>query len=279
MGNRGNPMTQQEADLYLSVVIPAYNEEARLGDTLERIIAYLRGQGWSFEIIVVDDGSQDRTLEVARAKLVDVPHQVVRNEPNRGKGYSVRRGMLLARGKYVLFSDADLSTPIEEVEKLLTALEEGAEVAIGSRGLAESRIEIHQPWLREHLGKLFNLFIRLFVLGGIRDTQCGFKCFRREVVGPIFQRQTVERWGFDVELLLLARKLGYRIAEVPVRWINSPDTRIRAGRDGLVMVWDALRAKRRHRRLRPEENQGDVAALRQRLERARTMGDQLRRRL
>lgn len=238
-------------DFYLSVVIPAYNEENRLGASLDRIVAYLQDQDYPFEIIVVDDGSRDRTAELAEEKLADVPHTVVRNEPNRGKGYSVKRGLLLARGQYVLFSDADLSTPIEEVAKLLTALQSGFDVAIGSRALAESRIEVHQPWLREKMGQLFNVFIRWFILGGIRDTQCGFKCFRREVIRPIFEPATVERWGFDVELLLIARRRGYRIAEVPVRWINSAETKIRAGTDGLVMVWDAIKSKRRHRKLRP----------------------------
>jgi len=239
-------------DCYLSVVVPAYNEENRLGASLDRIVAYLQDQDYPFEIIVVDDGSRDRTAELAEEKLAHVPHTVVRNEPNRGKGYSVKRGMLLAQGQYALFSDADLSTPMEEVAKLLTALQSGFDVAIGSRALAESRIEVHQPWLREKMGQLFNVFIRWFILGGIRDTQCGFKCFKREVVRPIFERATVERWGFDVELLLIARRLGYRIAEVPVRWINSAETKIRAGTDGLGMVWDAIKSRWRHRKRRPQ---------------------------
>lgn len=236
---------------YLSVVIPALNEEQRLESSLPRIVGYLSEHEGPLEVIVVDDGSTDRTSEVAEAKLGGVSHQVVRNEPNRGKGYSVKRGMLLGRGEYLLFSDADLSTPIEQVEKLLAALKGGADIAIGSRALAESCIELHQPWLRERLGKCFNVFVRMFIMGGIRDTQCGFKCFRHECVEPIFSRQTVERWGFDVELLLLARKLGYKVAEVPVHWIDSRETKVRTGFDGLGMVLDALRIKWRHRKLRP----------------------------
>jgi dolichyl-phosphate beta-glucosyltransferase len=244
-------MTTEDLELDLSVIVPAYNEEGRLGNTLERIVGYLTAEGWAFEVIVVDDGSVDRTSEIAEACLQNVPHIVVRNEPNRGKGYSVRRGMLLGRGRLLLFSDADLATPIEEVTPLKAALDAGHDLAIASRGLARSNIEVHESWLRETLGKTFNLFIRTFIMGGIRDTQCGFKLFRREVVKPIFERQTVERWGFDVELLLVARKLGYSVAEVPVRWIHSSDTRIRTGFDGIGMVLDAIRIKWRHRKLRP----------------------------
>jgi dolichyl-phosphate beta-glucosyltransferase len=159
--------------------------------------------------------------------------------------------MLLGRGRFLLFSDADLATPIEEITPLKAALDAGHDLAIASRGLARSNIEVHESWLRETLGKTFNLFIRTFIMGGIRDTQCGFKLFKREVVKPIFERQTVERWGFDVELLLVARRLGYSIAEVPVRWIHSFDTRIHTGFDGIRMVLDAIRIKWRHRKLRP----------------------------
>lgn len=252
-------MTTEGGGLDLSVIIPAYNEEGRLGHTLERVVAFLAAKGNPFEVIVVDDGSTDRTSEVAEASLKGVPHRVVRNEPNRGKGYSVRRGMLLGQGRYMLFMDADLATPIEEIVPLQAALDAGYDIAIASRGLPQSRIEVHESWIRETLGKTFNLFVRTFIMGGIRDTQCGFKLFKREVVKPIFERQTVDRWGFDVELLLVARKLGYSIAEIPVRWIHSFDSRIRTGWDGIGMVLDALRIKWRHRRLRslPSEKPGE----------------------
>jgi dolichyl-phosphate beta-glucosyltransferase len=247
----GNPEGMSDQQPYLSIVLPAYNEEGRLEVSLPRILQYLSAKRWAYEIVVVDDGSSDRTSEIARARLDGVPHEIVRNEPNRGKGYSVKRGVLDAKGRYVLFSDTDLSTPIEESEKLIEALDRGADVAIGSRALRESRIEKHQPWRREILGKLFNRFLQILVMPGIEDTQCGFKCFRREAVEPIFSRQTLDGWAFDVEILFIARRLGYRIAEVPVRWINSEVTKVNALADGMRMVLDALRVRRIHGDLRP----------------------------
>lgn len=234
------------------MVIPAYCEEQRLPATLRAVCAWLDARGGASEVIVVDDGSSDATSDVALRELEGRPRAaVLRNEPNAGKGASVRRGMLAAAGAIVLFSDADLSTPIEEFDKLAAAHAAGADVAIGSRALRDSRIEIHQPWLREMAGRTFNLFIRLFVMGGIHDTQCGFKSFRREVIRPIFSRQTIERWGFDVEILYLARRLGYRIAEVPVIWRNDAASKVNAAGDGLRMVGEALQARRLHRHLTP----------------------------
>lgn len=234
----------------LSVIVPAYKEEARLGPSLDRIREYLAQRGGASEIIVVDDGSSDRTREVAMEHLVGFPNaKVLRNEPNAGKGYSVRRGMLAARGEYCLFSDADLSTPIDEFDKLEAAHQAGAAVAIGSRALADSRIEKHQPLTRELAGRAFNLFIRTFIMHGIRDTQCGFKSFIRETVLPVFGRQTIDRWGFDVEVLYIAKQLGFSVVEVPVRWINDEATKINAASDGFKMLGEALTARRLHRRL------------------------------
>ncbi len=248
-----------ESELRLSVVVPAYREEARLGGSLERIREYLTQRGEEAEIIVVDDGSDDRTSEVAMERLAGYPHaKVLRNEPNAGKGYSVRRGLLASRGEYALFSDADLSTPIEEWSKLLAAHQAGADVAIGSRALKESRIEVHQPLAREMMGRCFNVFVRAFVLGGIHDTQCGFKSFRREVVRPIFARQKIERWGFDVEILYIARRLGLTIAEVPVVWRNDEATKVSAGADGLRMLREALDARRMHRHLTPADRETEL---------------------
>ncbi|MBI2298565.1 MAG: glycosyltransferase family 2 protein [Armatimonadetes bacterium] len=242
----------------ISVVIPAYCEEQRLGPTLSRMREYLTQRGGTAEIIVVDDGSADHTSGVARESLAGYPrHEVLRNEPNAGKGASVRRGMLAAAGEVVLFSDADLSTPIEEMEKLLAAHAEGAHIAVGSRALRESRIEVHQSRLRETMGRCFNLFIRAFVLGGIRDTQCGFKSFKRETIVPIFRRQTIERWGFDVEILYIARRLGYTVAEVPVVWRNDEATKVNAGADGLKMLREALQARRLHRGLTPNDRENN----------------------
>jgi len=238
----------------LSVIVPAYKEEQRLGPTLVRIREYLSGRDGTSEIIVVDDGSSDRTSEVAMEHLAGYPNaKVLRNEPNAGKGYSVRRGMLAARGEYCLFSDADLSTPIEEFDKLHAAHQAGAAVAIGSRALATSQIEKHQPLTRELAGRAFNLFIRTFIMHGIRDTQCGFKSFRRETITPVFGRQTIDRWGFDVEILYIAKRLGFEVAEVPVRWLNDEASKVSAVSDGFKMLGEALTARRLHKRLTPAD--------------------------
>src|SRR6185295_15240604 len=216
------------SSIELSVVIPAYNERRRLPPTLERMIAYLDGRPRPYEIIVVDDASSDGTSEVARTLLAPLGERgrVLRREDNRGKGASIRRGMLAARGARVLFSDADMSTPIDEIEKLERALAGGAQVAIGSRALQRALVEKPQGWLRDHLGRLFNAVVRLFALRGIADTQCGFKLFTAEVVGPIFSRQRITSFGFDVEVLAIARHLGYGIVEVPVRWINDTESKV-----------------------------------------------------
>jgi dolichyl-phosphate beta-glucosyltransferase len=230
-------------DIHLSVVVPAYNEELRLPDTLTRMMEYLRQQPYTWEIVVVDDGSSDRTSEVAQQVCGEEVCRVLRNNPNRGKGLSIKRGMLEARGKYRLFSDADLSTPIEEVEKFWPAVEAGSEVVIGSRALAGSELIVRQRFYREMMGRIFNLFVRVLLVGGIRDTQCGFKLFTAAAAETIFPRQTLEGFAFDVELLVLARKHGYRISEVPVRWINSPASKVSAWRDSARMFLDLLRLK------------------------------------
>jgi dolichyl-phosphate beta-glucosyltransferase len=214
--------------LRLTVVIPAFDEEARLPRTLRRVVEYLVERGEPFEIIVVDDGSLDGTAKVAEGILraLGPRGRVLRNECNRGKGASIRRGMLAARGQRVLFSDADLSTPIEELAKLEHALDAGAKVAIGSRAVERALVEKPQNPLRDMMGRLFNLLVRVFAIRGISDTQCGFKLFAGDVVGPIFARQRLERFGFDVEVLAIARYLGHPIAEVGVRWLNDPATKV-----------------------------------------------------
>jgi len=211
----------------LSIVIPAYNEAGRLPASLERIVAYLETRDQDDEVIVVDDGSSDETVAVAEKILgpIGARGRVIRNPVNMGKGASVRRGMLGARGARVLFSDADLSAPIEELPKLERALDEGAGIAIGSR-LDRTLIEERQSLARSLMGRLFNLVVQLFAVRGIHDTQCGFKLFVAEVVGPIFARARIERFGFDVEVLALAQRLGVPIAEVPVRWRNSPGSTV-----------------------------------------------------
>jgi glycosyltransferase involved in cell wall biosynthesis len=218
----------------LSIIIPAYNEEQRLPKTLDQIHAYLDAAGISSEVIVVDDGSCDGTVQSVELKSADWPAlRVVRNPGNRGKGYSVRHGMLKARGKVVLFTDADLSAPIDEADKLLAALATN-DVAIGSRAMDRGLIEVHQPWTREFAGIMFNTIVRVVLGLNIEDTQCGFKAFQREKSQIIFQQQRIDRFGFDPELLFLAKRNGLTIAEVPVRWANSPET--------TVSLWDGIRA-------------------------------------
>jgi dolichyl-phosphate beta-glucosyltransferase len=206
----------------LSVVIPAYNEAARLPPTLRKVRAYLDATAIDYELIVVDDGSADQTAEVARAAGATV----VRNEENRGKGFSVRRGMLLARGERRLMTDADLSTPIEDLPRLLAALDAGHDIAIASRAVPGARIEVRQPAYREGMGRLFNLFVRVLAVPGLHDTQCGFKLFTASAARQSFEPAQLDGFSFDVETLFIARTRGLRIAEVPVTWRNDAATRV-----------------------------------------------------
>jgi dolichyl-phosphate beta-glucosyltransferase len=230
---------------HLTVVIPAYNEEKRIGPTLERICGYLEKRSFPWEIVVVNDGSRDGTVQIARELLAGCEHHtVIDRKFNRGKGYSVRQGMLAGRGRFLLFSDADLSTPIEDMERLLPPLESReVQVSIGSRALRDSRVEVHQPWWRETMGKSFNLFVRLIALGGLHDTQCGFKCFTREAAKAIFSVARIDGFGFDVEALYLARKFGYGVKEIGVRWVNSPDSKVHPLSDSSRMLADLLRIR------------------------------------
>jgi dolichyl-phosphate beta-glucosyltransferase len=230
--------------IWLSIVIPAYNEAQRIGNTLHQILTYLAQQPYTAEIIVVDDGSEDATAHiVASFSCHNAPVFLLQNSQNRGKGFSVRQGFLHARGAYLLFSDADLSTPIEEVEKLCEALSEPYDIAIASRAMPDSRVERHQPWYRENMGRLFNVLVRALGLSEMRDTQCGFKCFTREAALDICHCMTRKRFGFDVEMLYLARKRGYRVREVPVVWRNSPHSRVHALRDSVSMAGDLLQIR------------------------------------
>ena len=234
----------------LSVVIPSYNEEKRLAPTLERVAEYLRAGAYrEAEILVVNDGSSDRTAAIARevgSKLArdGLQIQVVDNPGNRGKGYSVRHGAGKASGEWVLFSDADLSAPIEECDKLFAAVGDGNfDGAIGSRGLDRSLIGVHQPLLREAMGRLFNVVVRLIAGLSFADTQCGFKLFSRRAAERIFAAQRLERFGFDVEILYLARKFGFRVAEVPVRWDDVEGTKV-AAFSGADAFLDILRVRK-----------------------------------
>jgi dolichyl-phosphate beta-glucosyltransferase len=224
-----------------SIVIPAYNESARLGGTLDKVLAYVHSRGWNAEVIVVNDGSRDNTEQIARQFAGKDPIvRVVNNPGNRGKGFSVRNGMLHARGQIVLFSDADLSSPIEESSKLIAALDAGADIAIGSRWLRAETQTQRQPLHRQIFGRIFNLLLRITLGLQFKDTQCGFKAFKQHTVQAIFPLQKIERWGFDPEILFLARKFGFRVEEIPVAWGHSGGTRINPLIDGSRMFMEML---------------------------------------
>lgn len=230
------------AEPYLSIVIPAYNESLRITRTLEEVRKYAAAKDFGTEVLLVDDGSSDSTPELFREFQSLWPAtRVLQNEVNRGKGYSVRRGVLEARGQVILFTDADLSAPIEEADKLLAALEsQAADAAIGSRALDRKLIGVHQPWRREFGGRCFNLFVRLFTGLRLHDTQCGLKLFRRDSTRPAFELQRVERFGFDPEVLFLIQHLGGKIVEVPVRWNDNPATKVHFLRDSTHMFLDLV---------------------------------------
>lgn len=232
----------------LSVIVPVYNEERRLGPTLARLDEYFAAQPYRSEFIVVNDGSKDRTVEVARQFAPAERLRLIEHEVNRGKGAAVKTGMAAARGEFALFTDSDLSTPIEEIERFWPKFDQGLDIVIGSRGLSESRIERRQAWYRERMGRTFNLLVRLVAVPGIHDTQCGFKMFSRRAYQTLFPMLELTGWAFDVELLALARELGFRVAEVPVRWINSPDTRVRAFSASKQMLMDLVRIRCRARK-------------------------------
>ena len=222
------------------MVIPSFNEELRLPVTLAEIAAYIRASKRETEVIIVDDGSTDRTADVANSFRGEIQRlRVIANETNRGKGYSVRHGMLEARGRIVLFTDADLSAPIGEADKLLAALAEH-DVAIGSRALDRSLISVHQSVFREYAGIIFNFIVRAILRLPFVDTQCGFKAFRRDRCRVIFQQQRIERFGFDPELLYLARHHGLSAVEIPVRWAHSPATKVSMWRDSIQMFLDVF---------------------------------------
>ena len=238
----------------ISIIIPAYNEEKRLPAALEQVIAYLSTGAWDFaEVVVVDDGSVDGTVRVAEKMHERYPElRVLRNPGNRGKGYAVRHGMLECRGEWALFTDADLSAPIKELDKLWRAGgNEAAQVVIGSRALDRRLIGVHQSWFRENAGRVFNLMMRIITGLPFHDTQCGFKLFEAAAAREIFRRQTLDGFGFDVEVLFIARRLGYRAIEVPVRWNDVEGTKVSAWR-GIAAFLDPLRVRWNHLRRRYE---------------------------
>ena len=231
-----------------SVVIPAYNESARIPATLASVVAAIRANGWDAEVIVVNDGSTDSTAQLVRDFAGSAPEvRLLENPGNRGKGYSVRAGVLNAQGDIIMFTDADLSAPMEEAGRLFKAIANGADIAIGSRWLESGRQTHRQPLYRQIFGRCFNAVCRMVMQLPFADTQCGFKAFTRAAAQTVFQLQTIERWGFDPEILFIAIKRGFRVMEVPVSWAHDARSRMSYLRDGLQMLkelaivrWNAM---------------------------------------
>jgi len=228
---------------FLSIIIPAYNEERRLPDTLEKIERFLQQQNYLAEVLVVENGSQDRTLEIAQDFANKVDHFYALHEPERGKGRAVKRGMLTARGEYRFMCDADLSMPIEEVNRFLPPALADFDLAIGSRE-ARGAVRYNEPFYRHFGGRMINLMIRLLALPGLQDTQCGFKCFRAPIAEDLFSHLTLPGWSFDVEVLYLARRRGYRLVEVPIPWYFNPESKLNLLRDTVQMGMDLLAIRR-----------------------------------
>jgi dolichyl-phosphate beta-glucosyltransferase len=226
----------------VSLIVPAYNEEERLPSSLEKIGVYLDRRPFAAEVVVVDDGSSDGTADLV-SSWPDERFRLLRNPGNRGKGYAVRHGMRESTGEIRIFTDADLSTPVEEVDAALAHHERGFDVVAGSRSLARSQVEVRQPWYRQGMGRTFNIFVRTLVLRGFVDTQCGFKSFTREAAEAVFRRARVDGFAFDVEILMLARRLGFSSVEVPVRWVNSPDSRVSPVLHSAQMLFEILRIR------------------------------------
>src|SRR5215469_16036834 len=228
----------------LSIVIPAYNEGGRIEDALKSVTSCIAEQGWNAEVLVVDDGSTDQTAQIVQRWMEHYSYlKLIQNPGNRGKGYSVRNGLLQAAGEIVMFTDADLSAPMEEAERLFAAIADGADVAIGSRWLDRTRQTIHQPLYRQFFGRCFNWITRRVMGLPFKDTQCGFKAFKRDAAQVIFRLQTIERWGFDPEILFIARKLKYTVQEVPVTWGHDERSRISYLKDGMKMLEDMARIR------------------------------------
>jgi dolichyl-phosphate beta-glucosyltransferase len=241
---------------FLSIVIPVFNEEKRIGKSLDVITEYLQRQSYSYELLLVDDGSTDRTFDICQ--VFANKHEwarVIRHSKNHGKGCAVRTGVLNVSGEYVLVCDADLATPIEELNKFWNYLEDGADIVIASRPLRESRLIRRQPWYRELAGRAFNLVVRLVAVPGIHDTQCGFKLFSRKAIDAVFPLCFINDFGFDIEVLYLALKLGFRIKEVPVCWYHQQGSKVHLIKDGLRMLIDLPKILISHRGVGSYENQ------------------------
>ena len=233
--------------VFLSIVIPAYNEEARISATLERVISYLEGRSYSWEVLVADDGSSDGTARLVAEMAATRPNLRLMSLSHRGKGWAVKNAMLAAKGEYRVLCDADLSVPIEQVERLLPPEVEGVDIALGSRAVKSAQ-RIGEPSRRHLMGRIYNALVRTIAVGGIQDTQCGFKCYRGEVVPSLFQRQTMDGFAFDVEVLFLAGKDGLTLREIPVDWYYRENSKVRAFRDSMAMTLDLLKIRWRNLR-------------------------------
>ncbi len=240
-------MRVQESEPVASIIIPAWNEERRMPASLTRIVAFVQQQPFGVEVIVVDDGSEDATAAIVEELAREHAFlRLVRN-PHGGKGAAVKAGVACARGLYLVISDTDLSVPIDELVKFLPPVLNSYDVAIASREVAGAR-RIGEPQYRHLMGRVYNLLVRLVAVPGIQDTQCGFKAFRREVARQVFRRQTIEGWGFDVEVLFIAQRLGYRIVEVPVTWYYGRESKVRPLQDTVSMVRDLWQVRLNARR-------------------------------
>ncbi|MDP2929134.1 MAG: glycosyltransferase family 2 protein [Candidatus Omnitrophota bacterium] len=235
--------------IHLSVVIPAYNEETRIGPTLDEVYNFLSSKKYDFEVILVDDGSRDRTVDVAASSRLFEENKltILKNGSNKGKGSSVKNGIIHSSGEFILFSDADLSTPIGEFDKLFGEINKGYDIVIGSRALKDSDVKVHQLWHREVMGKTFNFFVKLLLMRGLGDTQCGFKLFKGDAARKIAFSMKVKGFCFDVEMLYLAKIKGYNVREIGVIWENSPESKVRLFSSPLSMFLDLFAIKRIHK--------------------------------
>jgi dolichyl-phosphate beta-glucosyltransferase len=235
-------MTDPDRKPLLSIIVPAFNEEKRLPESLAQVDAFVTAQPYAIELIVVNNNSSDATLKIAEAFAQTHPYAHTLNEPKQGKGAAVKRGMMAGVGDYLFICDADFSMPVEEISKFLPPALDDYDVAIASREAPGAR-RVDEPGYRHLMGRVFNLVVRILAIHSIQDTQCGFKSFRREVAHDLFQRQTIDGWGFDVEVLFIALKHGYRLVEVPITWYYRPQSRISPIKDSFTMVLEVLRVR------------------------------------
>lgn len=235
--------------MYLSIIVPAYNEEKRLGSTLEELKTFMDKKGFAYEVLIVDDGSTDGTQEVSRSSTLSREGRlrVLDNKVNRGKGYSVKHGVSKSKGGLILFSDADLSAPINEFDKLEAAIVSGADIAIGSRSVKGSSVRVRQPFYRQSMGRIFNFYVRVILGVNLSDTQCGFKLFRSECAEALFEEVRTEGFAFDAEILFLARRKGLRVDEIGVEWVNSPESKVHPLFSSMRMFRDILMVRLIHK--------------------------------